>query len=986
MTMSSLKDKSKGNPNKLLSCKDEVLLGTMNVRTLKLKWRREELFKYFHDQKINILGLVDHKLVHSDDADPIDIRTENGCTMITTSAWRNNAGAAVGGVGVIVNKSSHDALSDIQPVCDRILVLHFEGNPKTTVIVHYSPTEGSDDAEEHYESLKAVIETIPKHNVLFVIGDFNAHIGKNDAHHSFHERTNNNGKLLLELCMEEDLTITNTHFQKKQGKLWTYISDMNGSKSQVDYILIRRKWKNTVKNVEAYNTFASNGSDHRVLTARLKLSLRAGKQPPRKVNYDWKALKDPKLQQQYTVGVRNRYAALCTGNQDMTEKYQCFIDACAQYTKELIPVKKKIKTKKFSSDLRIKDAREKVESAYLKYQKDSSAENQSTLKEVKKGLQEAYTTVESEHLDEMISLVEEADEKSRHGESWKLINHITGRKSAKKGIIKGKSKQERLNSWYKHFSELLGKEPVVTDADEDIPKIFDILDISTEDFTQEEYQDVKKRLKENKSADPDGITAEILKRCEFDDIILEYANCVLNTGQKPAQWSILHIITIPKSGDLSLTGNYRGISLSSIASKITNKLLLNRIQSKVEPLLRNNQNGFRPGRSTVAHILALRRLIEEVKKLNLKAVLVFVDFKKAFDSVHREKMFKILRAYGIPDKIVDAIAAMYKDIQARVITPDGETELFDIVAGVLQGDTLAPYLFAIVLDYVMRKAIDGREEELGFHLVKRKSRRVGPVTITDTDFADDIALISELMSQAQELLSRVEIEAAKVGLHCNAKKTEAMLYNQDDMDTCLKSITGELIAIVENFKYLGGQMEDCPKDINVRKALAWVACNKLNRVWKSKLKRIMKVRLFRATVEYVLLYGSETWTLTKTLTQRIDGCYTRLLRAALNISWKSHTTNVELYGNIPPVSQTIKARRLKLAGHCVRHEDEEASKLVLWKPTHGKSNRGRKRIAYTDNLLNDVGAVNINELKSMMEDREIWREEVAWVRAGARPK
>ena len=66
---------------------------------------------------------------------------------------RNNAGAAVGGFEVMVSKS-RDALSDIQPVCDRILVLHFDGNPKTNVIVHYSPTEGSDDAEEHYESLK----------------------------------------------------------------------------------------------------------------------------------------------------------------------------------------------------------------------------------------------------------------------------------------------------------------------------------------------------------------------------------------------------------------------------------------------------------------------------------------------------------------------------------------------------------------------------------------------------------------------------------------------------------------------------------------------------------------------------------------------------------------------------------------------------------------------------------------------------------------
>ena len=97
MTMSSSKDKGKGNPNKMLSCKDELLLGTMNVRTLKLRWRREELFKHFLNKKINILGLVDHKLVHSDNDDPIDIKTENGCTMIT-SAWRNDAGAAVGGV------------------------------------------------------------------------------------------------------------------------------------------------------------------------------------------------------------------------------------------------------------------------------------------------------------------------------------------------------------------------------------------------------------------------------------------------------------------------------------------------------------------------------------------------------------------------------------------------------------------------------------------------------------------------------------------------------------------------------------------------------------------------------------------------------------------------------------------------------------------------------------------------------------------------
>ena len=99
----------------------------------------------------------------------------------------------------------------------------------------------------------------------------------------------------------------------------------------------------------------------------------------------------------------------------------------------------------------------------------------------------------------------------------------------------------------------------------------------------------------------------------------------------------------------------------------------------------------------------------------------------------------------------------------------------------------------------MRKGLDGKEEELGFHLVKRRSRQNGPITITDTDFADDIALISGLISQAQEMLSRVESEAAKVGLHCNSKKTVAMTYNQDN-DSIIKSLDQEEIKIVENFK------------------------------------------------------------------------------------------------------------------------------------------------------------------------------------------
>ena len=117
-------------------------------------------------------------------------------------------------------------------------------------------------------------------------------------------------------------------------------------------------------------------------------------------------------------------------------------------------------------------------------------------------------------------------------------------------------------------------------------------------------------------------------------------------------------------------------------------------------LFRKNQNGFRRNRSTTSQILTIRRILEGVRAKNLQATLIFVDFTKAFDSIHRGKMEQILLAYGIPKETVAAITILYRNTKVKVQSPDGDTEYFDIVAGVLQGDTLALYLFIICLDYV----------------------------------------------------------------------------------------------------------------------------------------------------------------------------------------------------------------------------------------------------------------------------------------------
>ena len=192
-----------------------------------------------------------------------------------------------------------------------------------------------------------------------------------------------------------------------------------------------------------------------------------------------------------------------------------------------------------------------------------------------------------------------------------------------------------------------------------------------------------------------------------------------------------------------------------------------------------------------------------------------------------------------------------------------------------------------------------------------------------------------------------------------------MAYKQPD-DITIKTKSGELLKKVQNFKYLGGWAASSEQDFERRKALAWSACNKMKKIWKSNMNRKIKVQLFRATVESVLLYNSETWSINKNMQKRIDGCYTRMLRMATNTSWKEKTTNEVLYQDLQPLSQSIRERRMRLAGHCIRHITEMAHKLVLWEPTHGKRSRDEKRTA--------------------MMARDEWKKYFKLDRVGARPK
>ena len=456
-----------------------------------------------------------------------------------------------------------------------------------------------------------------------------------------------------------------------------------------------------------------------------------------------------------------------------------------------------------------------MKTASKSYRNNPTNTNARKLEKAQYQLTGIYLKEQTEYIKNQIDKIRESMEDRQSRIARQTINEVSRRKSTAKAKLKAASLQEKVKLWKQHFENLLGNPLKVTN--EPISRIMSKqLDIKLGPFTKEELDSVLRKIKNRKAAGLDKIPPEVWKTRQFDDILLRQCNAVYNQN-RIERWMKGCIFPFPKKGDLKLAKNYRGITLTSIAAKIYNALLRNHIEPKIDNILRKNQNGFRRNKSTTSQILTIRRILEGVRAKNLQATLLFVDFSKAFDSIHSGKMEQILQAYGLPKENVAVITIPYRNTKVKVHSPCGDTEYFDIVAGVLQADTLAPYLFIICLDYVLRTSID-KIRENGLKLTKKRSRMYPAKTITDADDADDIALLANTPNQAETLLHSLERNAAGIGLHVNAHKTEYKCYNQ----TCnITTLDGASLKLVEKFTYLGSSVSSTEKDIATRLTKVW---------------------------------------------------------------------------------------------------------------------------------------------------------------------
>ena len=175
-------------------------------------------------------------------------------------------------------------------------------------------------------------------------------------------------------------------------------------------------------------------------------------------------------------------------------------------------------------------------------------------------------------------------------------------------------------------------------------------------------------------------------------------------------------------------------------------------------------------------------------------------------------MEQILLANGLPKENFAAIMILYKNMKVKVCSLDGETNFFDIIAGILQGDKFAPFLFIICQDFILQMSIDLIKEN-GFTLKKARSRRYSTQTIIDVDYADEIALLANTPTQAESLPHSLEQAAGGIGLHVNAYKTEYRCFTQKgDIST----LNGGSLKLEYKFTYLRSSILSTENDINMR--------------------------------------------------------------------------------------------------------------------------------------------------------------------------
>ena len=403
-------------------------------------------------------------------------------------------------------------------------------------------------------------------------------------------------------------------------------------------------------------------------------------------------------------------------------------------------------------------------------------------------------------------------------------------------------------------------------------------------------------------------------------------------------------------GDHKDCGNYRGISLLSVAGKIMAKVVQNRLSTVAEAVLTESQCGFRRNRSTIDMIFSLRQLQEKAIEQQKEIYIVFIDFKKAFDTVDRRArlLWRVLKTFGCPDHLIEMVRLFHDGAEGRVVVGGQESERFSITHGTKQGCVLAPTLFSLFLTVVLLKL--SREIESRVHITTRSDGRLFNLArlkaktrrelVTELLFADDTAVVAHDQDQIQRMVNVFAETAGKMGLQINTQKTEVLYQpapHSDETEMPQIVVDGEVLKVVGNFKYLGSTVtadNRADREIACRIQSASASFGKLEKkLWNRPGIRLdTKCKVYKAVVQPALLYSTETYTLYRDQIRRLEAVQQIHLWRIMKVKWYNYVSDAEVLrrSGTESIEATLAVSQLRWTGHVIRMEDSRIPKMLLY--------------------------------------------------------
>ena len=700
-------------------------------------------------------------------------------------------------------------------------------------------------------------------------------------------------------------------------------------RNQIDFILVKNRFKNHVKDVRTYPG-ADVMSDHNLLIAKLKLKLKLPEKSQRQDSYEVNLLKQDEYREQFAIEVRNRFDALMIEELEqyvkeedkINQQWDSFKASIIAAQDKVLPKEKRKKDKMWMTEDILEMMKERRE-------KKGTSEYKQIDKMIKKRCKEH----KEEWYNPLCTEVEDLEKSHKMREMHKKVKEITDRKRGIKtssGCIKDRNgcvlldKKEVAKRWVEYIKEL--------------------------------YED------ENRS---DSLNSQVGEGLEL--LKEEICQEVYKSGFMPHDLTHAIFIKLPKKKNTMECSEHRTISLISHVTKVILKVILRRNEKAIDQEIEETQSGFSSGVGTREGILNLRLIFDKYLEIKQNVFVCYIDYEKAFDRVYHDQLMSKLKSCDIDAMDRRMIQNLYWNQTASIKLEEGESDSFAIKRGVRQGCILSPKLFNLYTEDIFKQAD------------KLPGVNIGGKNITNLRYADDTALIAESAQGLQLIVDVVKSESLKRGLKMNIKKTKTMVISRDPENPKVDiKVDGNTLEQVETFKYLGQTItSDGRSDTAIRQRIEIARQTFLNMSDVLTAKNIeIETRkcLARCYVLSTLLYASETWTVNADTCKKINSFEMWMYRKMLKISYTSHTTNEEVLKRVNEkglsLEKKIKMRKTQYFGHLIRKD--KMQKSLLEGRVCAKRPRGRPRKSWMKNIM-EWTKLNFEQCIRGAEDRDYWR-------------